>query len=46
VEFTTTTGSISRRLLGPRASAPCYHHQAMDRIAEDYASLPRRPTAR
>ncbi|WP_258228988.1 gamma-glutamyl-gamma-aminobutyrate hydrolase family protein [Arthrobacter sp. HMWF013] len=34
VEFTTTTGSISRSLLGPGASAPCYHHQAMDRIAD------------
>ncbi|MHA7305636.1 gamma-glutamyl-gamma-aminobutyrate hydrolase family protein [Arthrobacter sp. TMN-49] len=34
VEFTTTAGSISRLLLGPRASAPCYHHQAMDRIAD------------
>jgi putative glutamine amidotransferase len=34
VEFMTTVGSISRLLLGPRASAPCYHHQAMDRIAD------------
>lgn len=34
VEFTTTPGSISEALLGPRASAPCYHHQAMDRIAD------------
>jgi putative glutamine amidotransferase len=33
VEFTTAPGSISEELLGPRASAPCYHHQAMDRIA-------------
>jgi putative glutamine amidotransferase len=34
VEFTTTGGSISRLLLGHRASAPCYHHQAIDRIAD------------
>jgi putative glutamine amidotransferase len=34
VEFTTAPGSISAELLGPRASAPCYHHQAMDRIAD------------
>lgn len=34
VEFTTAPGSISRLLLGPSASAPCYHHQAMDRIAD------------
>ncbi|MFE4230081.1 gamma-glutamyl-gamma-aminobutyrate hydrolase family protein [Arthrobacter sp. NPDC056886] len=33
VEFTTVAGSISRFLLGPRASAPCYHHQAVDQIA-------------
>ena len=33
VDFTTAPGSISEDLLGPRASAPCYHHQAMDRIA-------------
>lgn len=34
VEFTTAPGSISRLLLGPTASAPCYHHQAIDRIAD------------
>lgn len=34
VEFSTTEGSISCLLLGPRASAPCYHHQAVDRIAD------------
>lgn len=34
VKFTTRPGSISGRLLGERASAPCYHHQAMDRIAD------------
>lgn len=33
VEFMTTAGSISRHLLGPSANAPCYHHQALDRIA-------------
>lgn len=33
VEFTTTSGSISEQLLGPRASAPCYHHQALDEVA-------------
>jgi putative glutamine amidotransferase len=34
VEFTTVPGSISEDLLGPRASAPCYHHQALDGIAD------------
>jgi gamma-glutamyl-gamma-aminobutyrate hydrolase PuuD len=34
VDFTTSPGSISEDLLGPRASAPCYHHQAMDKIAD------------
>lgn len=34
VEFTTAPGSISEELLGPRASAPCYHHQAIDSIAD------------
>jgi gamma-glutamyl-gamma-aminobutyrate hydrolase PuuD len=33
VGFTTAPGSISEALLGPRASAPCYHHQALDRVA-------------
>jgi putative glutamine amidotransferase len=32
VEFTTLPGSIVENLLGPRASAPCYHHQAVDEI--------------
>lgn len=34
VEFSTAEGSISRLLLGARASAPCYHHQAVDRLAD------------
>lgn len=34
VEFSTTGGSISEDLLGPSASAPCYHHQAIDRLAD------------
>jgi putative glutamine amidotransferase len=33
VEFATVPGSISEDLLGPRASAPCYHHQALDQVA-------------
>ncbi|MHA7262897.1 gamma-glutamyl-gamma-aminobutyrate hydrolase family protein [Arthrobacter sp. TMN-37] len=33
VEFATAPGSISEDLLGPRATAPCYHHQAIDRVA-------------
>lgn len=37
VEFSTSPGSISERLLGPRAGAPCYHHQAMDTIADGLA---------
>ncbi|WP_209728871.1 gamma-glutamyl-gamma-aminobutyrate hydrolase family protein [Arthrobacter sp. CAN_C5] len=35
VEFTTTPGSICASLLGPRATAPCYHHQALDRVAAE-----------
>jgi putative glutamine amidotransferase len=34
VDFTTAPDSISGHLLGPRASAPCYHHQALDGIAD------------
>jgi gamma-glutamyl-gamma-aminobutyrate hydrolase PuuD len=34
VEFTTAPGSIIEALLGPRASAPCYHHQALERVAD------------
>ncbi|MDQ1057389.1 putative glutamine amidotransferase [Arthrobacter globiformis] len=37
VEFSTRPGSISERLLGPGAVAPCYHHQAVDRIADGLA---------
>lgn len=34
VDFRTTPGSIASGLLGPVASAPCYHHQAIDGLAE------------
>lgn len=34
VEFTTEPGSICRGLLGERAWSPCYHHQALDRVAD------------
>jgi putative glutamine amidotransferase len=34
VEFSTTPGSIARRLLGKRASSPCYHHQGLDTVAD------------
>jgi putative glutamine amidotransferase len=32
VVFSTEPGSLIRELLGVRAAAPCYHHQAMDRV--------------
>lgn len=35
VEFTTAPGSRCRELLGETAWSPCYHHQALDRVAED-----------
>lgn len=34
VEFTTTPDSLCRSLLGERSWSPCYHHQAVDRVAE------------
>ncbi len=34
VEFSTTPGSISAELLGERAIAPCYHHQALEVVAD------------
>ncbi|UZX05627.1 type 1 glutamine amidotransferase [Arthrobacter sp. CDRTa11] len=34
VGFTSLPGSITRELLGPVASAPCYHHQAIDGLAD------------
>jgi putative glutamine amidotransferase len=32
--FTTATGSLIHELLGDAATAPCYHHQAIDSVAE------------
>lgn len=32
--FTTEAGSLIRELLGDAASAPCYHHQAIDFVPE------------
>ncbi|MGK3711219.1 gamma-glutamyl-gamma-aminobutyrate hydrolase family protein [Arthrobacter sp. IK3] len=32
VGFTTTAGSLIRSLLGPQASAPCYHHQGIGEL--------------
>jgi putative glutamine amidotransferase len=34
VEFDTRPGSISAQLLGEKASAPVYHHQILDRVAD------------
>ena len=34
VEFRTRPGSIIAELVGGRASAPVYHHQILDRVAE------------
>ncbi len=32
VEFTTEPGSVTAELLGDVATAPCYHHQSVDRL--------------
>lgn len=34
VEFTSVPGSISGELLGSTASAPCYHQEAVDEVAD------------
>lgn len=34
VEFTTVAGSLAEQLLGRQVTAPCYHHQSIDRLAE------------
>ncbi|MGJ9404191.1 gamma-glutamyl-gamma-aminobutyrate hydrolase family protein [Arthrobacter sp. KK5.5] len=34
VEFATLSGSLTAEVLGKRASAPCYHHQSIDSLAE------------
>lgn len=34
VQFTTTPGSRCHELLGGTAESPCYHHQALDQVAE------------
>ncbi|WP_261623938.1 gamma-glutamyl-gamma-aminobutyrate hydrolase family protein [Nesterenkonia marinintestina] len=32
VEFSVAPDTLTADLLGPRASAPCYHHQSLDRL--------------
>lgn len=34
VRFSTVPGSRCAQLLGPSAESPCYHHQALDEVAE------------
>lgn len=34
VDFTTAPGSLAEQVLGREATAPCYHHQSIDRLAE------------
>jgi len=34
VDFTVERGSLAQKILGEAASAPCYHHQALQRVAE------------
>lgn len=34
VEVTTEPGSLAREVLGEATTAPCYHHQAVDRLGE------------
>ncbi|GAA3301943.1 gamma-glutamyl-gamma-aminobutyrate hydrolase family protein [Glutamicibacter nicotianae] len=37
VEFTTVHGSLAEQILGNQASAPCYHHQSLQEVAEGLA---------
>lgn len=34
VEFTMENGSLAQEILGETATAPCYHHQSIDRLGE------------
>ncbi|MHC6178070.1 gamma-glutamyl-gamma-aminobutyrate hydrolase family protein [Glutamicibacter endophyticus] len=34
VDFTTVRGSLAETLLGQQATAPCYHHQSLENVAE------------
>jgi putative glutamine amidotransferase len=34
VEFTTENGSLASEILGPHATAPCYHHQAIAEVPD------------
>lgn len=36
VEVTTEPGSLARAILGESATAPCYHHQGVDRLGEGF----------
>ncbi len=40
VAVTTEPGGLARAILGEAATAPCYHHQAVDRLGEDSSSPP------
>lgn len=43
VELSITEGSLLAGILGLRATAPCYHHQAVDRVAPDLTVVARSP---
>lgn len=37
VDFSTERGSLAQEILGDAASAPCYHHQALQQVADGLA---------
>jgi putative glutamine amidotransferase len=43
VRFTTEPGSRCAQLLGETAESPCYHHQALDEVAEGLVVTARAP---
>lgn len=43
VAVTTEPGTLARAILGESATAPCYHHQAVDRLGEGFVVTARSP---
>lgn len=43
VTVTTEAGSLAREILGETTTAPCYHHQGVDRLGEGLAVTGRSP---
>lgn len=38
VDFTTKDGSLAQNILGETATAPCYHHQSIDKLGDGLCS--------